>query len=223
LNNLIQEKEGGTIANSLNGMAGDDTLDGAGGDDELEGGEGNDILEGGDGTDTAIYNDLQKNYQITANVDSTGVAQLVVKYVGNTDNSATDEGEDILTNIEIVQFSDGSTINAAAVLDGTWEQDSTPETTETVVDVIEPTPEPVKPAPKPTTSAGSKNDSVLTSIDAKYTQYGTKEADTITSNSGGNTRHWINGFGGNDTITGKNGLDTLCGSAGNDSLNGKEG
>ena len=49
---------------TLFGGDGDDTLDGAGGDDELEGGEGNDILEGGDGTDTAIYNDLQKNYQI---------------------------------------------------------------------------------------------------------------------------------------------------------------
>ena len=167
LGNLIQEKEGGTVANSLNGMAGDDTLDGAGGDDELEGGEGNDILEGGDGTDTAIYNDLQKNYQITANVDSTGVAQLVVKYVGNTDDGATDEGEDILSNIEIIQFSDGSTINTADVISG--KVDDAPTTPTGDMPVVEKPIEtkPVdKPVDKPTDTIPVYESTPVTPIDS---------------------------------------------------------
>ena len=114
LANLIQEKSDGNIANSLSGMEGNDTLNGAGGDDTLEGGDGNDILNGGEGNDTAIYNDLQKNYQITPNVGSDGVAQLIVRYIGggtDTNNKdsldAISEGTDILSNIEIIQFSDG--------------------------------------------------------------------------------------------------------------------
>jgi Ca2+-binding RTX toxin-like protein len=213
--NLIQEKEGGNVANTLNGMAGNDTLDGAGGDDELKGGDGDDVLDGGDGNDTAIFNSLKLNYQIDTNVDAAGVPQIVVKYVGDAESA---EGTDILSNIETIEFSDGSTINAAAVLDGTWEQDSTSETTETVVDVIEPTPEPVKPAPTPTASAGSTNDKILSPIDvAKYVKYGTKDADTITGTVG---KDWIYGLGGNDTIVGGAEYDTLLGSAGDDSLNG---
>ncbi len=214
-NNLIQEKEGGNVANTLNGMAGNDTLDGAGGDDELNGGDGDDVLDGGDGNDTAIYNSLKSNYQIDTNVDAAGVPQIVVKYVGDAESA---EGTDILSNIETIQFSDGSTINAAAVLDGTWEQNSTTETTETVVDVIEPTPEPVKPAPKPTTSAGSANDKIVPLGSA---QYGTKDADIIDSRQ---SKMWINGLGGNDNIKSSYGdsssKDTLLGGSGDDTLNG---
>ena len=228
LGNLIQEKEGGTVANSLNGMAGDDTLDGAGGDDELEGGEGNDILEGGDGTDTAIYNDLQKNYQITANVDSTGVAQLVVKFIGNTDNGAIDEGEDILSDIEILQFSDGSTINAADVINGKVDDTPTKPTNETPVvekpiETISVTPI----TPKPTTSMGSANDKIFTPM-ADYVKYGTKDADTIDSTT---PSKWINGLAGNDNIKSSYATspthsydmypsDTLLGGSGDDTLDG---
>lgn len=213
--NLIQEKEGGNVANTLNGMAGNDTLDGAGGDDELKGGDGDDVLDGGDGNDTAIFSSLKSNYQIDTNVDAAGVPQIVVKYVGDAESA---EGTDILSNIETIEFSDGSTINAAAILDGTWEQDSTTETPETV-DVIEPTPEPVKPAPKPTTSTGSANDKIFTPM-ADYVKYGTKDADTITG-TGKGKENWIYGLDGNDTIKGgdvKN--STLLGGAGDDSLKG---
>ncbi len=239
LNNLIQEKEGGTVVKSLSGMAGDDTLDGAGGDDTLEGGEGNDILEGGDGTDTAIYNDLQKNYQITANVDSTGVAQLVVKYVGNTDNGAIDEGEDILSNIEILQFSDGSTINAADVIAGTVDAP-----TETPIDGTTP---PIVETPietKPTTPTVS-NDAVelaatkppadmVFDFDLPLTENADKiDVSSFTAKAvrllalGGNDTiqggasvvRWIDGGEGNDSILGGDGTaDTLLGGAGDDLL-----
>ncbi len=230
--NLIQEKEGGTVANTLNGMAGNDTLDGAGGDDELNGGDGDDVLDGGDGNDTAIYNSLKSNYQIDTNVDAAGVPQIVVKYVGDAESA---EGTDILSNIETIEFSDGTTINAAAVLDGTWDQNST---LEIVVDIIEPTPEPIEPAPKPTTSTGSANDKVVApdTLSASKVQYGTKEADTIGLSSG----KWINGLGGNDNISGyitdqkvyddygesvikRFTYDTILGGAGDDSLIGNTG
>ncbi len=135
LSNLIQEKSDGNIANYFSGMEGNDTLNSAGGDDTLEGGDGNDILNGGEGNDTAIYNDLQKNYQITPNVGSDGVAQLIVRYIGggtDTNNKdsldAISEGTDILSNIEIIQFSDGSTINAADVVSGAIVMDAPEET-----------------------------------------------------------------------------------------------
>jgi Ca2+-binding RTX toxin-like protein len=145
------------------------------------------------------------------------VPQIVVKYVGDAESA---EGTDILSNIETIQFSDGSTINAAAVLDGTWEQNSTTETTETVVDVIEPAPEPVTPAPKPTTSTGSANDKILISIDMSRVKYGTKDADTIALSD--SSSEWVDGRSGNDTITGGwyTGDNTLLGGAGNDLLNG---
>ena len=245
-NNLIQEAEGGIVANELSGMEGEDTLDGAGGDDTLNGGDGNDTLDGGDDEDTAIYNTLKSNYQLDVNVDAEGVPQIVVTFVGDPKSAGMNEGTDILSNIETLQFSDGSTINAAAVLDGTWKKDSTPvedyvdpeeDFVDPEEDYVDPeedyvdeefvvedyvdeepvfVPEPVKPAPKPTTSAGSANDKVLTSIDMSKTLYGTKDADTIASTQ---SNMWINGLGGNDTITGTNYPDTLLGSAGNDLLN----
>ncbi len=242
-NNLIQEKEGGKVANSLNGMGGDDTLDGAGGDDTLEGGDGNDILEGGDGTDTAIYNDLQKNYQITSSVGS-GVAQIIVKYIGGDGNNrdSSGEGEDILSNIEIIQFSDGTTINTADVIAGTV--DAPTDTTvvdETPVDetpIV--TPVVVKPA-TPTVSndaferAATKPPKDMV-FDWDFSQ--TENAETLDLSSlpsainvrimalagndtlqGGSAVRWIDGGEGNDSIFGgDNTADTLLGGAGDDWL-----
>jgi|GEM_PF-1431826 len=105
LDNTLQESDSGTVANNFNGAAGDDVINAEGGNDTLEGGEGNDELNGGAGEDVAIYNDTEDNYQITVNADAEGVAQLVIKYVGAGE---LDEGEDTLSDIEIVQFSDGT-------------------------------------------------------------------------------------------------------------------
>ncbi|MDD5229619.1 MAG: calcium-binding protein, partial [Methylococcales bacterium] len=221
LNNLIQEKEGGTVANSLSGMAGDDTLDGAGGDDTLEGGEGNDILEGGDGTDTAIYNDLQKNYQITANVDSTGVAQLVVKYVGNTDNGAIDEGEDILSDIEILQFSDGSTINAADVisgnLDNTVDGGNDTINSDSSIDTVS------EGLGNDTISGGSDNNAQGLPKDTRTYDLELSLSDDANTLDGSPANEKILGLGGADTLNGKEGNDYLDGGAGDDSLIGGVG
>ncbi len=109
LNNSLQESDGGTVANSFNGMGGDDTISSEGGNDTLIGGDGNDELDGGAGTDTAIFDFEQDYYQLTRNVDTEGVDQIVVEYIGNDENY---DGRDTLTNIEIIQFSDGEKLNA---------------------------------------------------------------------------------------------------------------
>ena len=247
-NNLIQEKEGGTVANSLNGMGGDDTLDGAGGDDELEGGDGNDILEGGDGLDTAIYNDLQKNYQITSSVGS-GVAQIIVKYIGGDGNNRDDggEGDDILSHIEIIQFSDGSTINTEDVIAGIVDAPTeTPVVDETPIDetpVVEtPIVKPVVVKPSAPTVSNDAFERAATKppkdmvFDWDFSQ--TENAETLDLSSlpsainvrimalggndtlqGGNAVRWIDGGDGNDSILGSDSAsDTLLGGEGDDLL-----
>lgn len=108
LSNSLQESENGKVSNSFNGMAGDDTIMAEGGNDTLEGGEGNDELDGGIGTDTAIFSYSQDFYQWTRNVDTEGVDQIIVEYIGNDEKN---EGRDTLTNIEIIQFADGDKLN----------------------------------------------------------------------------------------------------------------
>ena len=111
LNNLLQEIDGGKIANVFDGQTGDDTINGAGGNDTLEGGAGNDVIDGGDGNDVAIFSGAKDDYQIIPNSDAT---EFVVSYQGN-DESILD-GEDILTNVENLQFSDGDEIYPIADL-----------------------------------------------------------------------------------------------------------
>ncbi len=83
LANFLQESEGGKVANSFNGMAGNDTISAEGGSDTLEGGEGDDELDGGAGNDTAIFSYTSDFYQWTRNVDTEGVDQIIVAYIGN--------------------------------------------------------------------------------------------------------------------------------------------
>lgn len=102
LDNVIQGSNTGCL---LVGLAGDDTLIGGTGNDTLEGDAGNDSIDGGDGYDTVIFNGVQADYQITVNHD-TSIPQLLVRYVGNGEDGSTDEGMDILSNVEEIQFSD---------------------------------------------------------------------------------------------------------------------
>ena len=114
LNNLIQEEANGKTNNIFNGNGGDDVIYGQGGNDTLDGGEGNDELDGGDGKDTAVFTGLSEDYQITKNIDVEGVAQLIIEYKGNDETIL--DGKDILTNIEILQFAEGETINTNTFL-----------------------------------------------------------------------------------------------------------
>jgi Ca2+-binding RTX toxin-like protein len=114
LDNLLQEKVGGKIDNTFEGNEGKDTIYGEGGNDILEGGDGDDSLDGGDGIDTAIFTGEYSDYLIIRNPDVEGVPQLVVEYRG-ADETIKD-GSDILTSIEILDFSSGELHNTVDIV-----------------------------------------------------------------------------------------------------------
>ena len=86
--------EGGDGNDVLIGAAGDDQVQGGGGDDIIVGGSGpgNDTYDGGDGIDTAVFSDNLSAYTI-------GTAGATV---------SGPEGNDTLSNIERLKFSDRS-------------------------------------------------------------------------------------------------------------------
>jgi Ca2+-binding RTX toxin-like protein len=106
-NNLLMEVENGNVANHFYGNGGNDIIDSQGGNDTIEGGAGDDTIDGGDGNqDIVIFYSTKDNYQIKRNPDTDGVDQITVRYVGNGENGEIDEGTDILTNVELLQFAD---------------------------------------------------------------------------------------------------------------------
>lgn len=72
------------------------------GDDRLNGDPGNDILDGGLGIDTV-------EYQVGILTDF----QIIQTAAGTYQFTHASQGVDVLTNIELVSFSDGSTYNLA--------------------------------------------------------------------------------------------------------------
>lgn len=89
----IENLEGGAGADKLTGNDGNNTLSGGAGSDTLVGGLGNDSLDGGAGEDRAVYSGSRSAYTVTPNEDGT------FKIAGP-------EGEDVLKDIRLVQFSD---------------------------------------------------------------------------------------------------------------------
>ena len=94
---------------TFEGRGGDDLLIGGGGADTLRGGEGNDILrgnggddtfDGGAGTDVVELRGLGSDYTVTA---ITGGYRV-------TDAVAGRDGIDVLSGVETLRFSDGSTL-----------------------------------------------------------------------------------------------------------------
>ena len=88
------------IENAIGG-SGADTITGNSSANNIQGGAGNDIIDGGSGTDTAVYQDVASNYSITRNTNNS----ITIKHSNLTDNSI-DDGTDILTSIENIQFTD---------------------------------------------------------------------------------------------------------------------
>ena len=87
--------------NDLKLREGNEKAFGFDGKDTIEGGAGNDAIDGGAGVDTAIFKDTSSSYTLTANDDGT------VSVVHTSPSEGfTDEGSDILTSIEKMQFSD---------------------------------------------------------------------------------------------------------------------
>ncbi|MCJ9700535.1 beta strand repeat-containing protein, partial [Bradyrhizobium sp. SHOUNA76] len=90
-----------TLAGSSNnefffGGGGGDTINAAGGNDGITGQGGDDTIDGGAGTDMVIFSGAQSQYTVTM------PGAIVVQ-----NNSANGDGTDTLTNVEVLQFSDG--------------------------------------------------------------------------------------------------------------------
>jgi hypothetical protein len=83
----------------LDGGSGSDMLDGGNGQDTLVGGTGNDTIEGGSAVDTAIFSGSKDDYSITLVDDGIQVVDLNLAD-GN-------DGTDLLSGVEILQFKDG--------------------------------------------------------------------------------------------------------------------
>jgi hypothetical protein len=79
--------------------AGDDRLDGSYGNDVLTGAAGDDLVDGGIGVDAVRFSGSKAGYSITV-VDG----KVVVADINAADG---DEGTDLLTGVEMLQFKDG--------------------------------------------------------------------------------------------------------------------
>jgi VCBS repeat-containing protein len=98
---LANSLTGGTGHDQINGLGGNDTLSGGDGDDRLTGGLGNDSLSGDAGRDTAYFAGTLASYTVTRSGASLLVRDLDAVAHGN-------DGTDTLSNVEFLQFLDGS-------------------------------------------------------------------------------------------------------------------
>ncbi|MFT7669378.1 MAG: hypothetical protein ACI8X5_002078 [Planctomycetota bacterium] len=84
--------------NRLKGNGGDNLLEGGKGDDWLRGGAGDDSIVGGPGRDTAAFEGKAAEYEL---LTVEGVLRVV-------DKQANRDGQDSLSEVETLQFADGS-------------------------------------------------------------------------------------------------------------------
>ena len=99
-NALLYENNPASLIENAIGGSGSDTITGNTADNKFTGGAGNDHLDGLAGTDTAVFSGLSTSYQITHNADgSWTVADL---------RSGSPDGTDTVSNIEWLQFDDGT-------------------------------------------------------------------------------------------------------------------
>src|SRR5882724_9016272 len=97
---VIENAIGGSGNDTITGNSANNTLTGNGGNDTLNGGAGDDTLDGGTGTDTAVYSGNHTQYVITLNTN--GSYSLLDQRSGSPD------GLDIISNVELFQFADGT-------------------------------------------------------------------------------------------------------------------
>jgi serralysin len=193
---LIENAIGGTGADTIVGNQAANTLKGNAGNDRLTGAEGDDLLDGGTGSDTAIFGSQRSNYSVTLLADgSLQVADLRTGALGGTD---------ILSSIEMIQFSD-RIYSLAEIVPVDPSVTSEPPVTEEPPATDEP---PVTDEPPITEEPPAKEDLVLS---------GTSGADRL---DGADGNDQINGWAGNDAIYGQDGDDILIGGSGRDILDG---
>ena len=92
--NINAEINGGNGNDTLIGGSGNDSLNGGAGDDFLDGGLGADNISGGAGTDTVDYSSRTQNVSVTLD--------------GHNNDGQTGEGDNVSTDIEIVNGGAGN-------------------------------------------------------------------------------------------------------------------
>jgi hypothetical protein len=98
-NEAANAMDGGEGDDRVEGFDGDDSLKGAGGADTLVGGAGDDWLDGGADQDIAVFRGIQAEYDLQ--IDALSGALTVM------DKVAARDGNDLLWDIEFLQFADG--------------------------------------------------------------------------------------------------------------------
>lgn len=91
---------GNEVGNRLEGRGGRDLLDGREGDDVLVGGTGDDRLVGGAGEDRAVFAGSSIGYAFRGTA-----GKLVVRDLDRRDGA---EGRDVLREVELLEFADGT-------------------------------------------------------------------------------------------------------------------
>lgn len=97
--------------NIVTGTSGNDTLIGSGGTDELRGGAGDDRIWGSAGNDAAVYTGRMSDYKIVANGDGSYTVTDLRGGVG--------DGTDIVRDVELFRFSDGTQSLATFIANST--------------------------------------------------------------------------------------------------------
>jgi Ca2+-binding RTX toxin-like protein len=143
----VDELQGGDGTDSLIGGEGDDQLFGQAGDDTLVGGTGTDVLVGGAGADTYVFNlgDGVERIQdtagegnrlvfgagVTSDAITLGLGSLLIR-VGTGGDAIHIEGFDpnnptAPTGIELFEFSDGTTLTHAQLVERGFDLVGTPD------------------------------------------------------------------------------------------------
>ena len=166
-------------ADTLNGTSGADVINGLDGNDIINGGAGNDTIDGGAGTDTAVFSGTMAGSTRTTS--------------GSVTTVVGPDGTDSLTNVERMQFSDGTLIVGAGggqYYAGTAGNDTIVGTA--FADEI----------------LGGLGDDTLTGAGGNDTIAGGDGTDTAVY-SGNRSAYTIGISGGVTTVTGPDGTDTL--------------
>ena len=176
------------------GNGGADLIFSGEGNDTLEGGAGDDTIDGNIGEDTAVFSGNHTDYVITVDpsyfVDPFFATATVQQTGGGGD------GTDTLTNVEYLEFADG-TFSIAAFL---------------------------PPSPPPTGGddiiVGSANADTIDLLGGNDTYVGLGGNDQIL---GGDGNDDLRAGDGNDQVSAGPGSDIVSGDAGNDAVNGNGG
>ena len=242
------------LSSVVNGTSADETLigtnaadiiNGFDGNDVIDGESGDDLIDGGDGFDVSVYAGSRLGFSVT---ETSGVFT-----VDDTFTSAgTDEGTDMLTNVEFIRFTSSGTFAADSLvsgseIDGTAGNDAAAVQGTTGADIINGL------AGNDNINASNGNDT-LNGGDGDDTLIGGNGADAVNGGDGVDQARYANSnaavtvslldgiaegghaegdflnsienlFGSafDDTLTGDNNDNVLEGFNGNDTLTGNEG